>query len=159
MLPMHVWHSDGQNPQICTTFPVIKCVFLSLRVKCVLCHFLVHRFSLPRYTFMWAWHVPVYAKAQCCFKSFALRSCQCGRKTRYGLEFWSLDLLSARVNFLGRVPALVLPPRSSDLAHYCAGFMPCFSASRNVLDCCLGKGILPGIYSQDLSCLSFGKAV
>ena len=105
---MHVWLSDGQNSQICTTFPVIKCVFFkSLRVKCVLRHFLVHRFLLPRYTLMWAWHVPVYAEAQCCFKSFALRSCQCGRKTRYGLEFWSLDLLSARVNFLGRVPALL----------------------------------------------------
>ena len=55
---------------------------------------------------MCAWHVPAYAEAQCCFKSFALRSCQCGRKTRYGLEFWSLDLPSARVIFLGRVPAL-----------------------------------------------------
>ena len=46
---------------------------------------------------MCAWYVPAYAVAQCCFKSFALRSCQCGRKTRYGLEFWSLDLPSARV--------------------------------------------------------------
>ena len=43
--------------------------------------------------------MPVYTEAQCCFL-------QCGRKTRYGLEFWSLDLPSARVNFLGRVPAL-----------------------------------------------------
>ena len=51
--------------------------------------------------------MPVYTEAQCCFKSLALRSCQCGRKTRYGLEFWSLDLPSARVNFLGRVPALM----------------------------------------------------
>ena len=51
--------------------------------------------------------MPVYAEAQCCFKSFALRSCQCGRKTPYGPEFWSLDLPSARVNFLSRVPALL----------------------------------------------------
>ena len=107
MLPMHVWLSDGQNSPICTTFPEIKCVFISLRVKCVLRHFLVHRFSLPRYTFMCAWHVTAYAEAQCCFKSFTLRSCQCGRKTRYGLEFWSLGLPSAPVNFLGRVPALM----------------------------------------------------
>ena len=28
MRPMHVWPSDGQNSQICTTFPVVKCVFL-----------------------------------------------------------------------------------------------------------------------------------
>ena len=47
------------------------------------------------------------AEAQFCFKSFASRSYQCGRKTRYGLEFWSLDLPSAQVNFLGRVPALI----------------------------------------------------
>ena len=44
-----------------------------------------------------AWHEPAYAEAKCYFKSFALRSCQ----------FWSLDLLNARVHFLGRVPALL----------------------------------------------------
>ena len=37
---------------------------------------------------MCARHVPAHAEAQC------------------GLEFWSLDLASARVHFLGRVPAL-----------------------------------------------------
>ena len=50
---------------------------------------------------MCARHLPAHAEAQCCFKSFALRSCQCGRKTQYGLEFWSLDLASAGVHFLG----------------------------------------------------------
>ena len=49
-------------------------------------------------------HVPAHAQAQCCFKSFTLRSCQCDRKTRYGLEFWSLDLACTQV--FGRVPAL-----------------------------------------------------
>ena len=56
---------------------------------------------------MCAWHVPAYAEAQCCFKSFALISCKCGRKNRFWLEFWSLDLLSAQVHFLGRVLALL----------------------------------------------------
>ena len=56
---------------------------------------------------MCAWHVPAHANVQCCLKSFALRLCHCGQKTRYGLEFWSLDLPSARVRFFGRVPALL----------------------------------------------------
>ena len=46
-------------------------------------------------------------RRQCSFKSFALRSCQCGLKTRYWLKFWVLDLPSSRVNFLGGVPALI----------------------------------------------------
>ena len=49
-----------------------------------------------------ALHAPV---AQFCFKSFALRSFQCGRKTRYLLDFWSLDLPSARVHFYGPSPS------------------------------------------------------
>ena len=44
--------------------------------------------------------------AQCGFKSFALRSNQCGQKTQYGLEFWSLDLPNAQVCVWGRVTAL-----------------------------------------------------
>ena len=50
ILPMHVWPSDGQNVQICTRFPEIKCFFLSLRVRCVLRHFLVHQCSMPWHT-------------------------------------------------------------------------------------------------------------
>ena len=42
--------SDGQNSPICTRFPKSKWVFLSLCVRCVLRHFLVHLFSMPRYT-------------------------------------------------------------------------------------------------------------
>ena len=61
--------------------------------------------------------VPAYAEAQYCFKSFALRSCQCSRKTLYGLKVWSLDLPSAQVYFLGRVPAL------SVTVHYVCSFI------------------------------------
>ena len=67
-----VWPSNGPNSPICTRFPEIKCVFLSLRVRCVLHYFLVHRFSIAAVHCMCAWHLPVYAKAHCCFKSFAL---------------------------------------------------------------------------------------
>ena len=106
---MHVWPSDGQNSQICTTFPVVKCVFLKSPWSNA--YYAIFWFTDSHcrgYTFTWAWHVPVYTEAQCCFKSLALRSCQCGRKTRYELEFWSLRFADgARVNFLGRVPALV----------------------------------------------------
>ena len=80
MLPMHVRPSDGQNSPLCTRFPEIKCVFLCLRDRCVICHFLGHRFSIAAVHRMSAWHVPTYAEAQCCYKSFALRSF--GRKTR-----------------------------------------------------------------------------
>ena len=48
---------------------------------------------------MWASPVPAYAEAQCCFKSFALRSYQCGRKTWYWLKFWLLDLPSVEFIF------------------------------------------------------------
>ena len=70
---------------------------------------LVHRFLIAALhcMTMYAWHMPAHARVQCSFKSFALRSCQCGRKTLYGLEFWSLDLPSARVGVWDRVPALV----------------------------------------------------
>ena len=44
---------------------------------------------------MCVWHVPAYAVAQLCFKLSALRSRQCGCKTQYWLEFWSLDLPSS----------------------------------------------------------------
>ena len=108
-LAMHVWPSDGQNSQICTTFPVVKCVFLKSP-----CQMRTTPFSgSPIHTAAVHFYVSlacagVYTEAQCCFKSLALRSCQCGRKTRYGLEFWSLDLPSAPVNFQGRVPALLI---------------------------------------------------
>ena len=61
----------AKSPQYAPDSHKIKCVFLSLHVSFVLRHFLAHCIC--------AWHVPAYAKAQCCFKSFALRSCQCGR--------------------------------------------------------------------------------
>ena len=57
--------------------------------------------STPRYTNC----VPAYAAVQFCFKSSALISCQCGRKTQYWLEFWSLDLPSAQVHVFGPSPS------------------------------------------------------
>ena len=100
--------ATAKTPQFPPDFIKWNIFFLSLRVNCALCHVMVHRFSIAAVLRMCARrHVPAHAEAQCCFKSFALRSCQCSSKTRYGLEFWSLDLASARVHFLGRIPALM----------------------------------------------------